>query len=81
MRFKPRSRHSFDDTSRKQTALRCKQKREREALSITDNRRSYGAANADQAPRIEHRQHTGLNNRVEASRLHTRRRKKIMGWF
>lgn len=48
---------------------------------ITDKLRSYGAAKADLAPGIEYRQHKGLNNRVEASHGHTRRREKIMGRF
>ena len=48
---------------------------------ITDKLRSYGAAKADLAPGIEHRQHKGLNNRAEASHRHTRRREKIMGRF
>lgn len=48
---------------------------------ITDKLRSYGAAKAELAPGIEHRQHKGLNNRAEASHRHTRRREKIMGRF
>lgn len=48
---------------------------------VTDKLRSYGAAKADLAPGIEHRQHKGLNNRAEASHKHTRRREKIMGRF
>ena len=48
---------------------------------ITDKLRSYGAAKADVAPGIEHRQHKGLNNRAEASHRQTRRREKIMGRF
>lgn len=48
---------------------------------VTDKLRSYGAAKADLAPGIEHRQHKGLNNRAEASHRHTRRREKIMGRF
>lgn len=48
---------------------------------ITDKLRSYGAAKADLAPGIEHRQHKGLNNRAEASHRHTRRLEKIMGRF
>jgi len=48
---------------------------------ITDKLRSYGAAKADLAPGIEHRQHKGLNNRAEGSHRHTRRREKIMGRF
>ena len=48
---------------------------------VTDKLRSYGAAKAQIAPGIEHRQHKGLNNRSEASHRHTRRRGKIMGRF
>lgn len=48
---------------------------------VTDKLRSYGAAKAEIAPGIEHRQHKGLNNRCEASHRHTRRREKIMGRF
>jgi len=48
---------------------------------VTDKLRSYGAAKAEIAPGLEHRQHKGLNNRSEASHRHTRRREKIMGWF
>jgi len=48
---------------------------------VTDKLRSYGAAKAEIAPGIEHRQHKGLNNRSEASHRHTRRREKIMGRF
>lgn len=50
-------------------------------VMITDKLRSYGAAKADLAPGIEHRQHKGLNNRAEASHRHTRRREKIMSRF
>lgn len=48
---------------------------------ITDKLLSYGAAKADIAPGVEHPQHKGLNNRVEVSHRHTRRREKIMGRF
>lgn len=48
---------------------------------VTDKLRSYGAAKAEIAPGLEHRQHKGLNNRSEASHRHTRRREKIMGRF
>ncbi|WP_371933300.1 IS6 family transposase [Ruegeria discodermiae] len=48
---------------------------------VTDKLRSYAAARAEIAPRIEHRQHKGLNNRAEASHRHTGRREKIMGRF
>ena len=50
-------------------------------ILITDKLRSYGAAKAGIAPRLEHRRHKGLNNRSEASHRHTRRREKIMGRF
>lgn len=43
---------------------------------VTDKLRSYGAAKAELAPGIEHRQHKGLNNRAEASHRHTRWREK-----
>ena len=48
---------------------------------ITDKLRSYGAAKAEIAPGLEHRQHKGLNNRAEASHRHTRRQQKVMGRF
>jgi len=48
---------------------------------VTGKLRSYGAAKAQIAPGIEHRQHKGLNNRSEASHRYTRRREKIMGRF
>lgn len=48
---------------------------------ITDKLRSYAAAKNDLAPGIEHRQHKGLNNRVEASHRQTWRREKVMGRF
>ena len=54
---------------------------EQPRVIVTDKLRSYGAAKADLAPGIEHRQHKGLNNRAEASHRHTRRREKIMGRF
>jgi putative transposase len=50
-------------------------------VMVTDKLRSYGAARAEIAPGLEHRQHKGLNNRSEASHRHTRRREKIMGRF
>tara|TARA_Y100001956_G_C4067865_1_gene162527 strand:+ start:148 stop:858 length:711 start_codon:yes stop_codon:yes gene_type:complete len=53
----------------------------RPRVIVTDKLRSYGAAKAEIAPGLEHRQHKGLNNRSEASHRHTRRREKIMGRF
>ena len=50
-------------------------------VTVTDNLRSYGAAKVKLVPGIGHRQHKGLNNRVEASHRHRRRREKIMGRF
>src|SRR5258708_36521802 len=48
---------------------------------ITDKLKSYGAARKDMGLGIEHRQHTGLNNRAENSHLPTRRRERIMKRF
>ena len=48
---------------------------------ITDKLGSYGAAKRKCAPDIEHRKHKGLNNKIEVSHRHTRRREKIMGRF
>src|ERR1700676_2775674 len=48
---------------------------------ITDNLRSYAAAKRDIMPGVEHRQHKGLNNRVENSHQPTRRRERIMKRF
>jgi putative transposase len=53
----------------------------RPRVVVTDELRSYGAAKADIAPGLEHRQHKGLKNRSEASHRYTRRREKIMGRF
>lgn len=46
---------------------------------MTDKLRSYGAAKAEIALGVEHRQHKGVNNRSEASYQNPRRREKIMG--
>ncbi|PZX10591.1 putative transposase [Palleronia aestuarii] len=50
-------------------------------VMVTDKLGSYAAAKAKIAPGLEHRQHKGINNAVEASHRHTRRREKIMGRF
>jgi putative transposase len=50
-------------------------------VMITDKLKSYGAARKDMGLRIEHRQHKGLNNRVENSHLPTRRRERLMKRF
>ena len=50
-------------------------------VTIADKLKSYGAARSDMGPRIEHRQHKGLNNRAKNSRLPTRRRERIMKRF
>ena len=50
-------------------------------VMITDKLRSYGAARTKMGLRIEHRQHKGLNNRVENSHQPTRRRERIMKCF
>ena len=48
---------------------------------ITDKLASYGAAKREVMPRIEHRQHKGLNNRAENSHQPTRRRERQMKRF
>jgi len=45
---------------------------------ITDKLRSYGAANREVAPGVEHRCHKGLNNRAENSHLPFRKRERAM---
>lgn len=48
---------------------------------ITDKLRSYEAAKRDVMPAIEHRSHTGLNNRAENSHLPLRKRERVMQGF
>lgn len=48
---------------------------------VTDKLRSYSAALKALAAGLDHRSHKGLNNKVEVSHRHTRRREKIMGRF
>ncbi len=48
---------------------------------ITDKLASYGAAKSELLPRVEHRQHKGLNNRAENSHQPTRVREKAMRRF
>ena len=48
---------------------------------ITDKLKSYGAAKREILPGVEHRQHKGLNNRVENSHQPTRLREKKMRRF
>ena len=48
---------------------------------ITDKLRSYPAAVREILPHVDHRQHKGLNNRVENSHPPTRRRERIMQKF
>ncbi|MER9540455.1 IS6 family transposase [Mesorhizobium sp. M0006] len=50
-------------------------------IMITDKLRSYDAAMRDLMPGVEHRSHTGLNNRAENSHQPTRRRQRIMKRF
>src|SRR5919206_2556792 len=47
-------------------------------VMVTDKLPSYGAAKKDLLPRLEHRQHKGLNNRAENSHQPTRRRERQM---
>jgi quercetin dioxygenase-like cupin family protein len=48
---------------------------------ITDKLKSYAAAKREIMPGVAHRQHKGLNNRVEKSHQPTRRRERIMKRF
>jgi putative transposase len=50
-------------------------------VAVTDKLRSYDVAIRTCCPSVDHRRHKGLNNRIEASHRHTRRREKIMGHF
>src|SRR3954449_8044068 len=50
-------------------------------VMITDKLASYGAAKREIMPRVEHRQHKGLNNRPENSHQPTRRRERQMKRF
>jgi putative transposase len=47
----------------------------------TDKLASYGAAKKGLLPSVEHRQHTGLNNRAGNSHQPTRRRERQMKRF
>ncbi|SEB04842.1 IS6 family transposase [Rubrimonas cliftonensis] len=53
----------------------------RPRVIVTDKLGSYASAIGDLAPGLEHRRHKGINNRVEASHRHTRRREKALGRF
>ena len=48
---------------------------------VTDKLQSYDAALRNDYRSADHRSHKRLNNRIEASHRHTRRREKIMGRF
>src|SRR3712207_5437201 len=48
---------------------------------VTDKLASYGAAQKELMPGIEHRRHKGLNNRAENSHQPTRRRERQMKRF
>jgi putative transposase len=48
---------------------------------ITDKLKSYGAAQRDMLPGVEHRQHRYLNNRAENSHQPTRQRERRMQGF
>jgi putative transposase len=50
-------------------------------VMVTDKLKSYGAAQRAIMPGVEHRQHKGLNNRVENSHQPTRRRERQMKRF
>ena len=48
---------------------------------ITDKLRSYGAAQRQIMPNVEHRSHKGLNNRAENSHVPLRKRESSMQGF
>ncbi len=48
---------------------------------ITDKLARYGAAKRDVLPGVEHRRHTGLNNRAEHAHQPTRERERRMRRF
>jgi putative transposase len=48
---------------------------------ITDKFGSYGAARRKVLPKVEHRQHKGLNNRAENSHVPIRKRERMMQGF
>ena len=48
---------------------------------ITDKLRSYGAAQRQVMPHVEHRSHKGLNNRAENSHVPLRKRERMMQGF
>ncbi|MEU5344460.1 IS6 family transposase [Streptomyces sp. NPDC020766] len=48
---------------------------------VTDKLRSYGAAQREVMPSVEHRSHKGLNNRAENSHQPTRQRERAMKGF
>jgi putative transposase len=48
---------------------------------ITDKLGSYGAARRKIMPKVEHRQHKGLNNRAENSHVPIRKRERAMQGF
>ena len=50
-------------------------------VMITDKLRSYGAAKREVMPDADHRQHKGLNNRVETSHKPTTRRERVTQRF
>ena len=48
---------------------------------ITDKLGSYGAARRKVMPKVEHRQHKGLNNRAENAHVPLRKRERMMQGF
>ena len=58
-----------------------KKQRRPPRVLMTDKLASYGAAQGEVMPSVEHRKHTGLNNRAENSHQPTRRRERQMKRF
>src|SRR6185312_7149644 len=74
------SRHDKKAAKRLLRKLLKRQTRVPRAM-ITDKLASYGAAKGEVMPSVEHRRHTGLNNRAENSHQPTRRRERQMKRF
>ena len=70
-----------DKTAAERLMRKLLKRHGRPRVMVTDKLRSYAAANDALGLSIEHRQHKGLNNRVENSHQPTRVREKVMRRF
>ncbi len=74
------SRRDAKAAKRFMAKLMKKQRRVPRVL-VTDKCRSYGPAHRELMGSVEHRSHTGLNNRAENSHQPTRQRERAMKYF